>query len=585
MTVRAGRIRLLPDATVNRIAAGEVIERPAAAARELVENALDAGARRIVVAIAGGGIERIEVSDDGSGMSDAELALAVQRHATSKLADDQLVEIATLGFRGEALPSIGAAARLSITSRTESAEHAASIVIEGGRVGAVEPAPGARGTRVVVRDLFFATPARRKFLKSVRAEADAVETAIRRLALAAPGVAFRFESDGRVAFDLPAQGRQARVAALLGPDAEGALMAVDATRGTMRLSGFACAPSVTRATAAAQTLIVNGRPVADPLLRTAVRVAYRDVIAMGRHAIVAVWLDLPAEEVDVNVHPAKAEVRFRDTDGVRSLVIGGIGRALAAGAGGAAPAAFEIRQYQSRPPMRLASTPIGLAEARLPFGAGPAARTLAAPDRFHGPFSAEAPEFPLGAPVAQVLDTYIIAVAADGSLVLVDQHAAHERLTQEALREQALAGGVRSQALLLPAVVELAAGDVARLVERAGELAGLGLEIEMFGPGAVLVRALPVALGAPDPAPLLRDLAEELAEMDETTALEARLDAVLARMACHGSIRAGRRLAGPEMDALLRQMEATPRAATCSHGRPTFLKLSKAEIERLFGRR
>ncbi len=591
----AGRIRLLPEATVNRIAAGEVIERPAAAARELVENALDAGATRIAVTIEAGGVDRIEVADDGFGMSAEELTLAIQRHATSKLADDQLVRIATLGFRGEALPSIGAAARLAITSRPAGADHAATITVEGGLITPAAPAAGAGGTRVVVRDLFFATPARRKFLKSVRSEADAVEIAIRRLALAAPNVAFRFESDGRTAFDLPAQPLEARVAALLGPEAAGALLPVDATRGLMRLTGFACAPAITRATAAAQTLVVNGRPVADPLLRVAVRVAYRDVIAHGRHAVVALFLDLPPEELDVNVHPAKAEVRFRDADGVRALVIGGLGRALSGGAG-TGTASIEPIRFQSRPspgghrpPMQFAAPrPAGMAEAGLPLDLAPSARQLPPPDRFHGPFTAEAPDraaFPLGAPVAQVLDTYIIAVAADGGLVLVDQHAAHERLTQEALRTQMLEGGARAQPLLLPAVVDLRPADVARLLERAEDLARLGLEIEAFGPGAILVRALPAALGAPEPAPLLRDIADELAEQDETTALDARIDAVIARMACHGSIRAGRRLAGPEMDALLRQMEATPRAATCSHGRPTFLKLSRAELERMFGRR
>ena len=574
----AGRLRLLPEGTVNRIAAGEVIERPAAATRELVENALDAGATRIAVAIAGGGIDRIEVADDGFGMTADELALAVLRHATSKLADDHLVRIDTLGFRGEALPSIGAAARLSITSRTATAANAVSITIEGGHLSPVAPAPGAQGTRVVVRDLFYATPARRKFLKSPRAETDAVEVAIRRLALAAPHVAFRFEADTRVAFDLPGQTRAARAAALLGPEAAGALLDVDATRGAMRLTGFAVAPTVTRATAAAQTLIVNGRPVADPLLRTAVRVAYRDVIAMGRHAIAALYLDLPPEDVDVNVHPAKAEVRFRDADAVRGLVISALQRALSAGAGPAAP----LRLGPSYP-----AQPQGFAEARLPLADTPSARILpAAPaDRFHGPFTPSGEEFPLGAPLAQVLDTYIIAVAADGNLVLVDQHAAHERLTHEALRTQYLEGGVRSQPLLLPAVVDMAEADCARLAERAEELACLGLELERFGPGAILVRALPATLGAPEPAPLLRDLAEEFADQDESTVLGARLDAAIARMACHGSVRAGRRLSAPEMDALLRQMEATPRAATCSHGRPTFLKLSKAEIERMFGRR
>jgi DNA mismatch repair protein MutL len=590
------RIRLLPEQVINRIAAGEVIERPAAACRELVENALDAGARRILVATTGGGVERIEVTDDGSGMTPAELALAVRRHATSKLADDQLIRIATLGFRGEALPSIGAAARLAITSRPPGAEAAAAIEVEGGAVGEVRPAAGPVGTRVVVRDLFFATPARRKFLKSARSEADAIEAALRRLALAAPEVAFRCERDGQTVFDLPPQSQAARVAALLGPDAAAALLPVAGERGgaegVLRLSGFAAAPTVTRATASAQTLVVNGRPVADPLLRTAVRVAYRDVIPAGRHAAVALFLDLPPEEVDVNVHPAKAEVRFRDSDAVRALLIGALGRALAVGAGHAAPPPRFAPP--PRPGLRLvhpAPSPAarGFAEAQLPLAAPPAARVVAPPDRFHGPFAAAvaqpAPEFPLGAALAQVLDTYIIAVAADGGLVLVDQHAAHERLTHEALREQALAGGVRSQKLLLPSVVDLSQAQVARLLEHADELCRLGLEIEPFGPGAVLVRALPAPLGAPEPAALLRDLAEEFAECGESAALDARLDAALARMACHGSVRAGRRLAQPEMDALLRRMEATPRAATCSHGRPTFLKLSRAEIEKLFARR
>ncbi len=586
--LQAGRIRMLPEATVNRIAAGEVIERPAAAARELVENALDAGATRISVAIDGGGIERIEVVDDGAGMTGDELALAVQRHATSKLADEQLVRILTLGFRGEALPSIGAAARLEITSRPHDAEYASRISVEGGAVSAVAPAAGAAGTRVVARDLFFATPARRKFLKSPRAEADATEAAIRRLALAAPQVAFRFESDGRVGFDLPAQDRAARVAALLGPEAAAALLEVDATREGMRLSGYIAAPTVHRATAAAQALVVNGRPVADPVLRTAVRVAFRDVIQHGRHPVVALFLDLPPEELDVNVHPAKAEVRFRDAAGVRGMVISTLARTLAGGAvlGQALPVQMRSGpglRLESRPPSH-SYAPTGFAEAALPMDVAPSARALA-PDRFHGPFAEASRDFPLGAAVAQVLDTYVIAVAGDGSLVLVDQHAAHERLTHEEIREQMLAGGVRSQALLLPGVVDLPGADAARLLARAPELARLGLEIEAFGVGAILVRALPAALGAPDPGPLLRDLADEFAEMDEATALDARLDQVIARMACHGSIRAGRRLGGPEMDALLRRMEATPRAATCSHGRPTFLKLSKAEIERMFGRR
>jgi len=585
-------IRILPETTINRIAAGEVIERPAAAVKELVENALDAGATRIAVTLEGGGIERIEVTDDGSGMSGDELALAVQRHATSKLQDDDLVRIATLGFRGEALPSIGAAARLAIVSRPPGAEHASAIRVEGGRVSDVTPAAGPAGSRVVVRDLFFATPARRKFLKHPRTEADHAEAAVRRLALAAPGVAFRLESEGRCLFDLPGQDRAARVAALFGPDAAAAMFPVLGERGPLRLAGFACSPAVTRATGAAQALTVNGRPVADPVLKTAVRVAYREVIEAGRFPVVALYLDLPAEELDVNVHPSKAELRFRDAGAIRGLVISTLGQGLAGGAGSvtqhaALPTRPPLHLFQSRPSGGIRSLPLpgfpqgappqGLAEAALRFDSGPAARMLAS--------SEPHPDHPLGAPVAQVLDTYVIAVAADGSLVLVDQHAAHERLTHEAIRAQMLDGGVRSQPLLLPAVVELPASDTARLLAHAEELARLGLELEAFGPGAVLVRALPAALGAPEPAPLLRDLADELAEQDEATALAARLDAVVARLACHGSVRAGRRLTAAEMDALLRAMEATPRAATCSHGRPTFLKLSRAEIEKLFGRR
>ena len=578
-------IRILPTDTVNRIAAGEVIERPAAAVKELVENALDAGATRIAVALDNGGIDRIEVTDDGAGMTADELALAVLRHATSKLPAGDLTAIATLGFRGEALPSIGAAARLAITSRPHDADHACAITVEGGQVSAVTPAPGPVGTRVVVRDLFYATPARRKFLKHPRTEADQAEAAVRRLALAAPGVAFRLESGGRTGFDLPAQDRAARVAALLGPEAAAALLPITGERGPLRLEGFACAPTVTRATGAAQALTVNNRPVTDPMLKAAVRVAYRDVIAAGRHPIVALFLEIPPGEVDVNVHPTKAELRFRDPGAVRALLIGSLQRALAGGAGSDVPAPRVAPRpslhlaYSRPPPTGIRALPLpGLADAQLPLqGARPPAFSPRLPE--------PRAEHPLGAPVAQVLDTYVLAVAADGSLVVVDQHAAHERLTHETIRSQMVEGGVRSQPLLLPAVVELPPSDAARLLARVEELGRLGLELEEFGPGAVLVRALPAVLGNPEPAPLLRDLADELAEFEESTSLEARLDAVVARMACHGSIRAGRRLNAAEMDALLRQMEATPRAATCSHGRPTFLKLSKAEIETLFGRR
>ena len=587
MTVPHARIRLLPESVVNRIAAGEVIERPAAAVKELVENALDAGARRIAVVLEAGGIDRIEVVDDGCGMDPEGLALAVQRHATSKLADDDLVRIATLGFRGEALPSIGAAARLLVISRPAGSAESHAIRVEGGRVGAVAPAPGAVGTRVLVRDLFFATPARRKFLKHPRSEGEAAEAVLRRLALAAPEVAMRAEIDGRVAFDLPGQDRAARAAALLGGDAAAALIALEEARGGLRLVGFVASPAVTRATAAGQALTVNGRPVTDPVLRTALRVAYRDVIAHGRYPVGALWLDVPAEEVDVNVHPTKAELRFRDPGAVRGLVIGAVGRAIGRpiqqpGGAGVAWSGVPAFRPAIAPGLTLSAGPgfrmplPGMADAQLPLAAPPAVRggPVPRPDAAH----------PLGAPLGQVADTYIVAVAADGSLVLVDQHAAHERLTHEALRTQMETGGVRRQPLLSPAVVDLPAADAARLLARANDLARLGLELEGFGPGAVLVRSLPAALGAPDPGPLVRDLADELAEEDEATALEARLDAAIARLACHGSIRAGRRLNAAEMDALLRQMEATPRAATCSHGRPTVLRFTPDELAGLFRR-
>ncbi len=584
------RIRLLSETLVNRIAAGEVIERPAAVVKALVENALDAGARRIAVAIAEGGIARIAVADDGAGIAAEDLPLAVARHATSKLGDEQLIRITTLGFRGEALPSIGAAGRLCITSRPEAADHATTIRVEGGRVFAPIPAAGPPGTEVVVRDLFFATPARRKFLKSPRSEAEAAETVARRLALAAPGVGFRFESDGRVVFDRAGESLAARIAALFGAGAAESLLPLAAERGEMRLSGFAGAAHLSRANAALQHFIVNQRPVTDPVLLTALRVAYRDVIPAGRHPVAALILDLPAEEVDVNVHPAKTELRFRDPAGVRALVIGALRAALAMPAGTLPPPRFDAPRFDATrfgstadaASPASAPTAMRFAETLLPLAAPPAARQITPAA---GAPAADAPEYPLGAAVAQVLDTYILALAGDGALVVVDQHAAHERLTQERLAREWAAGGVRAQPLLLPAVVELTPAEAERVLAQAEALARLGLEIEAFGPQAVLVRALPAALGAPEPGPLLRDIADELGESGTEAALTARLDAVLARLACHGSIRAGRRLQAAEMDALLREMEATPRAATCSHGRPTFIRLRCAEIERLFGRR
>jgi DNA mismatch repair protein MutL len=593
-------IRVLPETTANRIAAGEVVERPAAVVKELVENALDAGATRIAVTLEEGGIGRVVVEDDGAGMAPAELGLAVERHATSKLPDEAvLFRIATLGFRGEALPSIGAVSRLSITSRPREGggADAHAILVEGGRKGAVQPASGAPGTRVEVRDLFYAVPARRKFLRQPRAEADRAVEAVRRLALAWPGVGFRIVVDGREALNLMPSTRDGRVHDLLGPEFAAAALPVSGEAGALSVSGLAAQPAYTRPTGAAQHLVVNRRPVQDRLLRTALHVAYRDLIAAGRHPAAALFLDLSPEAVDVNVHPMKTELRFRDEPAVRGLLISALRRALGVGAGAAAVAGLQPPPPAWRRPL---PRPTGFAETQAAFGMDaarpplPAAGTARLPLGFAPPRPAVAPpppepvaeDHPLGRPLAQILDTYVLAEAPDGALVLVDQHAAHERLTHEALRAQLLEGGaVRSQPLLLPAVVDMPPADAARLLAQAEPLARLGLEIEGFGPGAVLVRAVPALLGAPDPAPLLRDLAEELAEWEEATALDRKLDAAMARLACHGSVRAGRRLSPAEMAALLRQMEETPRAATCSHGRPTFLRLGPAELERLFGRR
>jgi len=625
------RIRRLPPTTADRIAAGEVVERPAAAVKELVENALDAGARRVAVTLEGGGIGRILVEDDGGGMVPADLALCVERHATSKLPDEAtLFRILTLGFRGEALPSIGAVSRLTITSRPRGGD-AHALRVEAGRAEEVAPAAAPPGTRVEVRDLFFATPARRKFLRSPGTEAaHAVET-VRRLALAWPEVAFRVTVDGRAALDLPPADRAGRAAAVLGRDFAGAAVAVAGAWPDLALDGLAALPTHHRATAAEQHLVVNRRPVRDPLLRAALRVAYRDVIAAGRHPVAVLFLEIPPEAVDVNVHPMKTELRFRDSAGVRGALIASLRRALGTGAGvggaragwDAAPAPGAPRPdpaapdpatldpaaldpiWPSRAGQALPAAPPwgaaaphrtpGFAESGLAFSAPPApvppaqARFALPPGALRVP--AEAPsldapdaEGPLGRPLAQILDTYVLAEAPDGALVLVDQHAAHERLTHERLHAQLVAGGVRAQPLLIPAVVDLPAGDAARLAGRAEDLSRLGLEIEPFGPGAVLVRALPAILGNPEPAPILADIAAELLDWEESTALERRLDAAISRLACHGSVRAGRRLNAAEMAALLREMEATPRAATCSHGRPTFIRLSGGELARMFGR-
>ncbi|MEO0036038.1 MAG: hypothetical protein RLZZ501_2061 [Pseudomonadota bacterium] len=613
-------IRLLPPTLVNRIAAGEVIERPAAAVKELVENALDAGATRIEITLAEGGQALIAVSDDGVGMDPDELRLAVERHATSKLPDDDLVRIQFLGFRGEALPSIGSVARLTLTSRRRDADSAWSLAVIGGEKGEPVPAAHPPGTRVEVRDLFFATPARLKFLKSPRTETGHAVEAIERLAMAHPAVGFAVIEGGRRLLDLAARpgedGRLARLAQVIGRDFAANALPLEAERDGIRLSGWAGLPTYHRATAAAQYLFVNGRPVRDRLVIGAVRGAYQDVVARDRHPVVALFIDLPPDQVDVNVHPAKAEVRFRESGLVRGLIVGAIRHALAAaghrtsstvsqaalgalGAHGWSAPGRPASAWSAPPrpaPSLLASTaaaqaplapPPGLAEPIPGLDLPPAApsgqdrlASVAAPAE-----DPAAESYPLGAARAQLHDTYIVAQTRDG-LVIVDQHAAHERLVFERIKQALAEGGVAAQGLLLPEVIDLGEAAAARLVERAEALAALGLGLEPFGPGAVVVRTVPALLGNGIDVPgLVRDLADQLADWGAETALSDRLSEVCATLACHGSVRAGRRLGLAEMNALLRQMEATPLSGQCNHGRPTHVTLSRAEIESLFGRR
>jgi DNA mismatch repair protein MutL len=593
-------IRRLPETTANRIAAGEVVERPASAVKELVENAIDAGASRIAIALSGGGKALISVVDDGRGMSAADLALAVERHATSKLPDDDLTEIRWLGFRGEALPSIGAVSRLEIASRAAGAAAGWRIGVEGGRVGAVEPAAQPSGTRVEVRDLFFATPARLKFLKQDRTETQHAIDMVKRLAMAHPAVTFTLHDEERLALRLDAcagdlfEARLGRLRQLLGPDfAENALR-IDAEREGIRLGGYIGLPTYNRGNAQHQYMLVNGRPVRDKLFVGAVRGAYVDFLGHDRHPVVALFLDVPTGDVDVNVHPAKAEVRFRDGGLVRGLIVGALRHALAAAGHRAsttvASAALGSFQPHTAPlPFSLQSRPAGagnygpgLREAAMEWQAPPAG--MAPTARVEAADEAPVTDHPLGAARAQVHETYIVAQTADG-IVIVDQHAAHERLTYERMKAELAERGVARQMLLLPEVVELDPAEAGRVVARAGELAELGLVVEAFGPGAVLVREVPALLGQCDAKALVRDLADDLAEIGSTLALKERLADVCSTMACHGSVRAGRRLSADEMNALLRRMEVTPHAGQCNHGRPTYVELKLADIERLFGRR
>jgi DNA mismatch repair protein MutL len=597
-------IRLLPETLVNRIAAGEVIERPAAAVKELVENAIDAGAARIDVTLGEAGRALIAVADDGKGMSPAELDLAVERHATSKLPDDDLLAIRTLGFRGEALPSIGAVARLAIVSRPRGAAEAWSISVEGGAKHAPVPAASPPGTRVEVRDLFYATPARLKFLKGERAEREACEDAIARLAMAHPEIAFSLAADGRAILKLPAAtgdaqtARLTRVAAVVGKDFFDNAVALDARRadpeGEIRLSGHAGLPTYNRATSQHQYLFVNGRPVRDKLLAGAVRGAYADFLARDRHPAVALFLDLPTHMVDANVHPAKTEVRFRDPARIRGLIVASLKEALDRAGFRAstrvAVEALELARPQAQPPQYQFAAPqplqAGMAERSVAYNAPVAAPAPAfgASAPAAAPVGEAAPDLPLGIARAQLHETYIVAQTKDG-IVLVDQHAAHERLVYERMKEALANGGVKRQTLLIPEIVELDEADAARLVAKADELAELGLTVESFGPGAVAVRETPALLGELDVRGLIRDLADELAEHGAALSLKERLADVCGTIACHGSVRAGRRLTGPEMDALLRQMEATPHSGQCNHGRPTYVELKLADIEKLFGRR
>lgn len=601
-------LRLSPE-IVNRIAAGEVVERPAAAVKELVENALDAGARNIAIEIEEGGLRRITIEDDGCGLTADDLAIALERHATSKLVPDaegrvDLLNIHTMGFRGEALPSIASVSRMRIVSRA-AGEAAAEIYSEAGRIEGPRPAAftgrGGAGTRLDVTDLFHATPARLKFMRGERAEAMAVTDMVKRLAMANPGVGFTLGSNGRnvVRYGIESAdeaGWLARLGAIMGREFSDNAIAIEAERDGARLSGFAGLPTLNRGNAQMQFLFVNGRPVKDRMLTGVVRAAYQDFLARDRHPMLALFVELEAEAVDVNVHPAKTEVRFRDAATVRGLMISALRHSLAGAGHRASTTVSGFALGKAKPEAAQAGllwqAPYsgGHRPVSLPRGVFPAQREPFVPDTAPSArIEAETrtqPDagFPLGAARAQLHETYIIAQTADG-IVIVDQHAAHERLVYEAMKRQMEEGGVRRQALLIPDIIELTEDEAARILERADDLGALGLEIEAFGMGAVCVRATPALFGEMDTVGLLRDLADDFAEYGSGLALKERFEEVMGSMACRSSVRAGRRLNGEEMNALLRQMEATPHSGQCNHGRPTYVELKLADIEKLFGRR
>ncbi|MGZ8997548.1 MAG: DNA mismatch repair endonuclease MutL [Allosphingosinicella sp.] len=606
-------IRRLPEHLINRIAAGEVVERPASALKELVENAIDAGASRISVSLSGGGIGSIEVIDDGTGMNPAEMTLALERHATSKLPDDIIEAVTTLGFRGEALPSIASVSRLTLESRVRGADGW-RLEVDNGRMIGEGPAALPPGTRVRVEGLFDRVPARRKFLRSDRSEYAACLDVVKRLAMARPDIGFSLEHDGRRGLAVqPGETGPARVAALTDRGLHENSIAVDYARGPARLGGVAGLPTFSRGVADHQFLFVNGRPVKDRLLIGAVRAAYQDLLARDRHPILALFVDLPGDEVDVNVHPAKTEVRFRDPANIRGLIVGGLRHALdeAGHRSAQRPSAAALGNWQSSPsPQGGEGWGEGVRPAQFMLGGQRLHSYVGSPSVYPSPprgegigvaeahpdflpqaraEAAEAPPpdssaFPLGVARGQVAATYIVAEAEDG-LVLVDQHAAHERLVLERMRRAMGDGGVARQALLLPEVVELDEPGCDRLEARIDELAEMGLELERFGARAMLVRATPALLGAGDVKGLVADLADELAAFDQALSLKERIDHVAATMACHGSVRAGRILSVAEMNALLREMEVTPHSGQCNHGRPTWVKLAHGDIEKLFGRK
>ncbi len=617
------QIRRLPEALVNRIAAGEVVERPASALKEIVENAIDAGARRVAVALEEGGLAGLEVTDDGCGMAPAEMAMALERHATSKLPEaligpdedgaGAIERVATLGFRGEALPSIASVARLALESRPGGSAEGWRRVVDHGAVVEEGPAALPPGTRVRVEALFARVPARRKFLRSARSEYAACLDVVRRLALARPDIGFTLTHEGRRILSLqPGEELAVRVAQIIARELADNSVGIEAERGGMRLTGLAGLPTYNRGVADHQYLFVNGRPVKDRLLVGAVRGAYADMLARDRHAVLALFLHCPAEEVDVNVHPAKTEVRFRDAAGVRGFIVSGLRAALATGdrRSAQAPDAGAMRRWQAEPwqaaPAAAAmfnarewGPPAGVAEPTAIWRGAPSEAQAALQGEVHAPLHgraeqaapipAEARDYPLGIARGQVANTYIVAEAADG-LILVDQHAAHERIVLERLRAAGAGdAAVAGQRLLMPEVVELDEVDCDRLEEHAARFAAFGLAIERFGPAAMLVRAIPAVLRGADAESLLRDLADDLAahgpsEKTGALLLGQKIEHVLATMACHGSVRAGRRLSVAEMNALLRDMEATPRSGQCNHGRPTWVKLSMTDVEKLFGR-